>query len=79
MLIIDDLFLLLLENIMEEANREHLRSLNDHLRRIALMYERGQLSLSDFEEGRDQVLGALSNIQSLEARRGSRRRIDFGF
>lgn len=56
MLIIDDLLLITFESIVDHANRQHVEYLTEYLKKITLMYERGQLAKEAFEEQKTKVL-----------------------
>jgi hypothetical protein len=76
---IDDLFMILLENIADNANRQYHNDLINYMKRITLMYARGLLDRETFEVNKAEVLRTIeAHSLQLERRRGRARSLEWG-
>lgn len=77
MLIIDDLFMMLFDNIADHVNKQYLEYLMDYLKRLTLTYERGLLNRETFEAQKAKVLRTVEAYSlQLERRRGRGRGLE---
>lgn len=71
MFLIDDLFVLILGNIGDYANRQYLSDLKDYVKRLMLLYGRGLLEGEEYEKRKTEVLRIIEMYTRLLEQRPS--------
>jgi len=75
MFIIDDLAKIILEGIVDYTNSAYLANVENYLRGIRLLYERGEIREEEFRRLEAQVTEAIKNLRALQ-KTGPRRTFD---
>lgn len=73
--IIDDLAMMILEGIVDYTNTAYLTSLQNYLRGIRLLYERGEITEEEYRKLEAQVTETIKNLRA-QQRAPPRRTLD---
>jgi len=65
----------ILKGICDYANQQYLTELEDQLKKITLLYERGKLSKKEYKKLEAQLTTAIKNFRAQQLKTG-RRQID---
>jgi len=63
----------ILKGICDYANQQYLAELEDKLKKIRLLYERGKLSKKEYKELEAQLTMAIKNLRDQQLETGRRR------
>jgi len=67
----------ILKGICNYANQQYLAELEDQLKKVRLLYERGKLSKKEYKKLETQLATTIKNLRAQQLKTG-RRQIDIG-